>query len=369
MSEVLILEEAFFDWREVTEDLRKSQDHDLLYLPANRDILQLFGGDPAPGKPKALFIKFRYANNEALKNRSFVRVYHELGSRLDNVILLGFPRTVSEVPPVFQMKEFYRGLFHLQGTRRYLEIGGPSPSFDDPRRPGSSPNSLDIYSRIDGKERTLDNLIFGQPTSEMKDFTINGKICGKTIMMDSTNIIDHLDSYSPLSPLSSLGSLIVSSSTKNEQVLFEESYDNILTSHCLQRIANPLKAFFGWKRLLKIGGYLLVIVPWKEGTFDHRRDYTSFDHILNDYTQNIQEDDLTHLPEILELHDLSRDLQAGDIVNFRQRCLDNQKIRGMHQHLFTYSTLIEMGTYVGMKVIDMEISNRYDILMVFQRTA
>src|SRR3954463_13199512 len=52
------------------------------------------------------------------------------------------------------------------------------------------------------------------------------------------------------------------------------SYDFVLSSHSLEHVANPVKALLEWKRVLKPGGILILILPKKESTFDHKRDYT-----------------------------------------------------------------------------------------------
>jgi len=59
---------------------------------------------------------------------------------------------------------------------------------------------------------------------------------------------------------------------------------------------------------------------------------------MTDYANNVGEDDLTHLPEILALHDLSRDEAAGTPEQFHQRCLDNISKRAIHHHVFDTHT-------------------------------
>jgi SAM-dependent methyltransferase len=112
------------------------------------------------------------------------------------------------------------------------------------------------------------------------------------------------------------------------------SYDFLISSNCLEHIANPLKAVEEWKRVIKPGGYLLLLLPRKESNFDHNRTVTSFEHFLEDYRNSISENDLTHLSEILELHDLSRDPSAGSFEQFKARSLQNFSNRGLHHHIF-----------------------------------
>ena len=44
---------------------------------------------------------------------------------------------------------------------------------------------------------------------------------------------------------------------------------------------------------------------------------------INDFENKVQENDLTHVEEVLELHDLSRDPQAGTKEAFKIRCQKN----------------------------------------------
>ena len=81
-------------------------------------------------------------------------------------------------------------------------------------------------------------------------------------------------------------------------------YQCILSSHVIEHLSNPLKTL-EWKRHLIKPGFLLI-VPYKENTFDHRRPNTTFSHLLEDYEANTSETDQTHLNEIRQLHDFSK---------------------------------------------------------------
>jgi len=52
---------------------------------------------------------------------------------------------------------------------------------------------------------------------------------------------------------------------------------------------------------------MLLILPDKRFTFDHKRAVTTFNDLIDDFVRDIDETDLTHLDEILSLHDLSMD--------------------------------------------------------------
>lgn len=134
------------------------------------------------------------------------------------------------------------------------------------------------------------------------------------------------------------------------------AYDFLLSSNCLEHVANPLKALEEWSRVITPGGYLLLVLPNKSNNFDHRRPTTTFDHILEDYTNNMSEHDLTHLDEIFELHDLSRDVPAGDLVSFKKRSLDNFSNRGLHHHVFDLPLILRMFDFIKISIIQSDIT-------------
>ncbi len=125
------------------------------------------------------------------------------------------------------------------------------------------------------------------------------------------------------------------------------SYDFLLASHCLEHVANPIKTVKEWARVVKPGGFMVIIVPNKELCFDHNRDIVSFEHLFSDYVNDVGEDDLTHLDEILDKHDLSMDLPAGTKEQFKERSLQNFSNRGLHHHVFSKNTIEEIFSFLG----------------------
>lgn len=131
----------------------------------------------------------------------------------------------------------------------------------------------------------------------------------------------------------------------------DSKYDFLLACHVLEHIANPLKALKEWRRVLKPGGSILILLPDKHHTFDHRRPYTSFAHLKADFDQGTPESDLTHLDEILALHDLERDPPAGTLEQFKERSLRNFENRALHHHVFDPKLLPELFSFGGFKLM------------------
>jgi len=128
-------------------------------------------------------------------------------------------------------------------------------------------------------------------------------------------------------------------------------YDFLLSSNCLEHVANPLRALGEWRRVLKVGGALVLAVPRKESNFDHRRPVTSFQHILDDLRNDIGENDLTHLDEILALHDLSLDPEAGSFEEFKTRSAENLNNRALHHHVFDLALIKHLAAFSNFDVV------------------
>jgi SAM-dependent methyltransferase len=213
--------------------------------------------------------------------------------------------------------DFVTSVVSLFKGRKGIEIGGPSEEFA---------TALPIYSVVE----SLDGANFGGHT------IWEGQIqAGK-------------GRYQYGGPKH--GTQFIAEATFLEGIP-SAAYDFVLSSNCLEHIANPLKALVEWRRVLKPGGLLLLLLPVQETNFDHRRPITSFDHLLSDYLSGMGEDDLTHLDEILELHDLARDPPAGTLDEFRQRSLRNADNRALHHHVFDGALSLKMLSFANFEVL------------------
>jgi len=83
---------------------------------------------------------------------------------------------------------------------------------------------------------------------------------------------------------------------------------------------------------------------------------TPFGHLLEDFAGDIGEDDLTHLDEILRLHDLRRDPPAGNLTQFRERSLKNLQNRTLHHHVFDVEVIEQMLNQVGFEILDTTVT-------------
>lgn len=212
-----------------------------------------------------------------------------------------------------------------------LEIGGPSEIFQK--------GLLPIYSLVEA----IDNCQFSNITlwqGAVKEGPVSWAKKGRQFIVD--------------------GSMF------NER---KGEYDFVVSSHVLEHIANPLKALQTWADLLRQGGALVAIMPHKTGTFDHRRPYTAFEHILADFQQDISEADLTHLPEVLRLHDGRMDPGWQSPEEFERSLRENLCTRRMHHHVFSMECVVQMLDYLNLRIIGMEIQMPHHMIVVAQKVA
>lgn len=153
------------------------------------------------------------------------------------------------------------------------------------------------------------------------------------------------------------------------QGIADASYDFVLSSHCIEHLANPLQGLSEWIRVLKGDGLLVLVVPHKDGTFDHRRPVTAMAHMIQDFDTQMQEDDLTHLNEILRLHDLRMDYRAGGLKAFRERSSRNFENRCLHQHVFDTRLAVEMVDHMGLQLLAVEAFRPMHIALIARKLA
>ncbi len=240
----------------------------------------------------------------------------EMGNRSREATLKRLSTTtfVENITRIIEEKT-ERGFVDYFAGKTGLEIGGPSGAFQ------SLVPIYQIAKKIDGVNYS-ETTIWDSRLRGSGNYTYFADKKGDQYIYEATNLTEIADN----------------------------TYDFILSSHSLEHIANPLKALKEWTRVVKFGGTMVVIVPNKNVCFDHKRDYTSLEHIMSDYRRDMDEGDLTHLDEILSKHDLSMDLPAGTIDQFRERSMKNHSNRTLHHHVFSEKLMHELFDVAGISL-------------------
>jgi SAM-dependent methyltransferase len=151
-----------------------------------------------------------------------------------------------------------------------------------------------------------------------------------------------------------------------------ESYDFVISSHVIEHIANPLKTILEWKRVLRVGGVILLICPHMEKTFDCRRPITPLTHLIEDYSKGVDDYDLTHLPEILKLctwRDLSLDLETVSYEQFLARSKQNFDNRCLHHHVFITESWINILDYLNLEIVCLKAMLPFHIIAIGKKVS
>jgi SAM-dependent methyltransferase len=244
-------------------------------------------------------------------------VTNAIANLLVRVIRLGLPETLRLVWEKLPGKRIsgWRSIAQLVANRKGIEIGGPSAFF---ARNGPLP----LY----GVAKTVDGCNFAERTlweGDLKEGPHYRGGLGFQYIREGTDLYGVPDN----------------------------SYDFVLSCNSLEHTANPVRALKEWHRVARPGGALIVVVPRKESTFDHRRPVTSAAHLLQDYEKSTSEKDLSHLEEVLSLHDLLLDSSAGDRRTFESRCRDNFANRCIHHHVFDLVNLREIYSFLSLSIV------------------
>jgi SAM-dependent methyltransferase len=216
-----------------------------------------------------------------------------------------------------------------------IEIGGPSEVFRD----GGLMPVYSLVGALDGCNFATETMWEGNIQAGQSYRFADGRLPGLQHIREASNLTGIADGR----------------------------YDFLLSSHCLEHAANPLKALQEWVRIVKPGGTLVVIVPDRRQTFDRRRPVTAFAHLLEDHARNMGEDDLTHLDEILRLHDLELDPVAGGPAAFAARARANAQNRGLHHHVFDPALLEQALRWAGVRPLHLEAHFPFHIVALAEK--
>jgi len=218
-----------------------------------------------------------------------------------------------------------------------LEIGGPSRIF-------SSSGLIPIYEIC----RSVDNSTFATRTiwqGELQEGGSfrwrRGRVLGKQFICDAVDL----------------------------RGIASETYDLVCSAYVIQHIANPLRALSEWRRVLKPGGVMVIVIPHKERTFDHRRPVTQLSHLMDDFSRGTTEDDMTHIDEVLRCHDLSLDPLAGSFEQFRERTLKNSVHRAVHQHVFDTDLVLRMLDHAQFQICHVQLLLPDNIIVICRKAS
>jgi hypothetical protein len=94
---------------------------------------------------------------------------------------------------------------------------------------------------------------------------------------------------------------------------------------------------------------------------------TTLAHLQDDSERGTTEDDTTHLPEILALHDLGRDPGAPDRATFEARAARNEENRSLHHHVFDTDLVARLLDSLDLRILGLQPLRPCHIVAVAQK--
>lgn len=257
--------------------------------------------DPAYGVVKHLVINF---------TNGMCKIYAEHAKINKNILL-------NKIFPIECTLGISSYKILLDG-KKGLEIGGPSQSFYD----------LGIYN----SPSSLDNVVL--PDSSTPN-----------------NNIQLYNFYKKLIP-----GLEYNADVVDLSIFKEATYNFIFASHILERLVNPLKALKEITRIIKPKGLLILVLPWKQETGDHKREITQFSHLLEHYKDNRDETDVRdHLYDIICNYDVSKDPTVNSLGQLVERSLNHYENRELHVHVFDFELIKKCLEFFSYEIVDAQL--------------
>ena len=212
--------------------------------------------------------------------------------------------------------------------RHALEIGGPTPW------------AKHIYARVASMDNFAQFADQAHSRFEHADggaFAPDGDaIIGRTVVGDAANVT---------------------------AAVAPGAYDLLFASHVLEHMLDPIGALKSWDAALAPGGVLLLMLPWKDPTFDHLRAPNTLDQLAQKHVRYGAGRDeaalLVDFEQTVRAIDLALDwgfppgAQASDL---RRRTLASPQGREqLHWHVFDFHLLRELFACLGYRVLAMDL--------------
>jgi SAM-dependent methyltransferase len=129
--------------------------------------------------------------------------------------------------------------------------------------------------------------------------------------------------------------------------------DYLLSSHCLEHCPNTIKVLREWIRVLRSNGYLFLVLPHGERTFDRGRELTTLSHHIEDFDRNVSFEDMTHWPEFEKFsipqynHAWIAEGTRPDGTIDPLWCVNHGAV---HYHVWTQHEMSELLRYLGLSI-------------------
>ena len=151
-----------------------------------------------------------------------------------------------------------------------------------------------------------------------------------------------------------------------------DTFDFVLSSHCLEHCPNTIKVLMEWIRVIVPEGILFLVLPHGERTFDQGREFTTLEHHIEDWQNEVDETDTAHW----------EDFARHSIPGYPHAWIDQGRKQDgswdfewivanghMHYHVWTQNEIVAVLLYLGCNILVCleELEERKDSFMVIGR--
>lgn len=113
-----------------------------------------------------------------------------------------------------------------------------------------------------------------------------------------------------------------------------EKFDYVILNHVIEHLANPIKAVREIFRIVKRSGFVVISCPDKRFTFDKERNLTTFDHLFEEFANNVNDVTDDHYIDFLSnVHPHIMNLPADQIR------IHLEMVRKRREHVHVWDSL------------------------------
>lgn len=136
----------------------------------------------------------------------------------------------------------------------------------------------------------------------------------------------------------------------------DDAFDFLFASHMLEHHQDTLRVLYEWKRVLRPGGALFLILPHHARTIDRYRAVTTLQHHIDDFARLGDQDDHSHNEEMRagwsKLEDFDQ-LRAEFEAEWKMDVWDwpgRIKNGVVHFHVWSQNEIVDLLRYVGLSI-------------------
>jgi SAM-dependent methyltransferase len=137
----------------------------------------------------------------------------------------------------------------------------------------------------------------------------------------------------------------------------QNTLDYVASSHLVEHLPNPVQAIMEWIAVTRPGGLIYTVVPDARFTFDHRRERTTIQHLIDDFERQTTACDATHIDEFtanIDIDMMNLNLSDKEKLALRTRCnlsYHDEIAQGneinIHFHVFEPENFMEMMEFIS----------------------